>query len=155
MRLAVPNNRQVRYENHTIQLDNFADGQRQTSDDANFEFNFNNAGFSRLDEFPNSVTNHNSPNTYYTDFTGSREVGIDVGPFVADGGGSSSDDKMAVVSKKSSQTTLPELPPLPDPPKFYPSSTTNLPAAEQTEEQAKSTANLIGIVKECLIVEKR
>jgi hypothetical protein len=139
MRVAVPN-RQVRYENQTIQLDNFADGQRQTSDDANFEFNYNNAGFNRLDEFPNSVTNHNSANTYYTDFTGSREVGIDVGPF----GGSETEK---IIFKKSNQTP-PELPPLPAPPKQFVAPTTNIKS-----DEPKPT-HLVGIINESLVMEK-
>lgn len=105
-------NRQVRYENQTIHLDNLGDGQRHATD---YDYNFANAGFSRFGDedmdasgpggggmgggHPNKSMNMNTSNnysrtvtsaasahtmtTYYPDFTGSREVGIDVGPLTA------------------------------------------------------------------------
>lgn len=77
----MPNRRGVRYEN-SIQMENYNRANNITSND--FEYNFNNPTFNDHDEFSSNGQNHhhqhNNTNGTYTDFTGSREVGIDVEP---------------------------------------------------------------------------
>lgn len=100
---------------------------------SNFEFNFANPGFTRIgdedvDAFDQPMKSHqnnynktvvsatsaNTTTTYYPDFTGSREVGIDVGP------GSPDTSRLAKSSASITNpaTVPPELPPLPAVPKY-------------------------------------
>lgn len=161
-------NRQVRYENQTIHIDQFGDGQRHTSE---FDFNFANAGFSRFGDEDidatgggggggggghhlsnnHKIMNNNSMNnytrtttagtsasvsahtstTYYPDFTGSREMGIDVGGPMSmspSGGGdimimgsatSGNPNRSNLFDRPNSSANIPpELPPLPTVPKY-------------------------------------
>lgn len=82
IRFAIPKKR-AKYESPMVRLDGMPE---QNSINEDFELQFSNPGF-KSDDYENA--------NYYTDFTGSREVGIDVGP---------DSDQIHLTSNKTTKT---------------------------------------------------